>query len=247
MIEARSRDTTGSVTWLASTALALTFAVAPQPTKAPKAGIISLGVGLDLALGGYLITSAYGADHMDEARSEREFEANKRLLVPVVGPFLAVPKLRSRTARGYAIFSGVVQTGATAAALTGSVLIARHRARHPAPPRRDLGIGLLSAGLGVMGTTTLLVGTISGFSLRNKPGNRFHRRMLIPLAGGFLAMPVAESYMAKWVAALVGTLQVSAVGMTIAGALILRKTRQPIAAAAFPMRGGAQASFAFRF
>lgn len=240
------------MTWLACDALALILALGPgaspenQPARDPEGPIAILSISGMLLLGGYAVTARFAASRMDDATSQAEFDSNKGLLVPIVGPFIAVPDLESQNARAAAIFSGVLQTAAATSTIVTSVLMHRHLRRYPKPPSREAGIGLLAAGLGTLGATTLTMGIVGGVALRRAPGDPFWRRMLIPVGGGFAAMPETESYSAKWHSAVVGTLQVAAVGLTVAGTAIMLRTR-PLSVTGFPTPGGARISFAVRF
>ena len=106
---------------------------------------------------------------------------------------------------------------------------------------------MLAGGLGTLAFSVLAVSVVGGTRLKRDPDDRFWRRMLIPVAGGFAAMPVADDYQAKWGAAFLGTLQVAASVTTIAGATIMLRHPRPITAFATPTRDGAHVSVAFRF
>ena len=207
----------------------------------------ALGIGAAIGLSAYTMTTAIGAGGMDTAQSAEEFGTYKLLLYPVGGPFAAATRFPRARGRALSIVSGLAQTAALGTTITGIAVLSKYGRHLPPRRQRSLGAALFSTGVATLGATVLAASIVGGTRLRNDSDDPFWRRMVIPIVGGYAAMPATDRYQAKWGAAFLSTVQVAALASTIGGLAIMRRTPRPMTAMALPTRGGAQVSFMARF
>jgi len=208
-------------------------------------GRIALAVGVALGASTYTLTSATGAAGMDQAQSKTEFNAYRMLLLPVAGPFVASRAFKRPLGRGAAIMSGLAQTVALGTTLTGALVVGRYQDRPPKP--RKVGEALFGVGVIWLGASIIGATVVAGTRLNERPGDPFFRRLLIPVVGGYAAMPATDKYIQKWGGAFLGTLQTAALASTVAGLTIMRRHPRRFTAMALPTMVGARLSLAGRF
>lgn len=209
-------------------------------------GRASLGIGAAIGISAYTMTTAIAAAGMDAAQSAEEFGRYKLLLYPVGGPFAAATLFPRARGRALSVVSGLAQTVALGATITGIAVLAKHRRPLSSRGERRLGMALLATGAATLATTSLAASIIGATRIRESPKDPYWRRMVIPISGGLAAIPSTDQYLRKWGAAFLSTVQMAALISAVAGLAISSRAR-PITAMALPTRGGAQVSFAFRF
>lgn len=243
-----------------SLALACVFAWAPTPnpdgpSSVPKGKLVRaevLGlVGTATFLASYGLTTLLASLQMDNARTRRQFERAAPMAIPIAGPFVRIgaadhplPRLTSATTQ--ALGAGLMLAGITTRLHDG-----------PAPRgvarSRKIGETMVWAGSGTFALAYLLSAAGGGGHLdepEDENQRAFGRRMLIPVVGGFLAMPKARSYFGMWVAGVAGGLQLTGVTLLAAGVGIRRRAKRSEhlpAVWATPTRSGMHVSLAMRF
>ncbi|MCB9566592.1 MAG: hypothetical protein H6710_05160 [Myxococcales bacterium] len=120
---------------------ATTVVVAPQPAPAPAPAPVygprkKRGVGLMIAgwtLFGvsYAITAFSGAIIVDNCSTSDTYDCRRlggSLMIPVLGPFMALPEVQTMSGRMAMIFfSGLPQVGGLSMGIAGAVLFSRSR------------------------------------------------------------------------------------------------------------------------
>lgn len=215
-----------------------------------RAGTQLMVIGAGFFGATYGVSTLVAAVQMDNPDHARVFEANAALAVPLFGPLIAATRTHNEDKRVGLAFSATGQLlglgmVAAGAAITAS---AAHKG-HPAPQRtRDLNLGAVIGG-GAVGALTYLVtasiakGSAGGISLGR-------RRMLIPLVGGFMAMPHSERYVQMWARGASSAIQLASAAAVVGGAIGLHRDRvrkRQASLAVIPTRDGPRITFAMRF
>jgi hypothetical protein len=84
------------------------------------AGTLTIGIP-------YMVTSLAGAIAIDKAQDARRRTYGRALLVPVVGPFAAIPHTDSAVSRWGAAFSGILQVAAVGLVTAGVIATVRRK------------------------------------------------------------------------------------------------------------------------
>lgn len=107
----------------------------PMPDLPENNGVASLVTGLSILGSVYALTALVAARRLDEPRSgwhgderdrDREAAASRALLIPVVGPFIAMPNSRSHAQTYGLALNGSLQVGGLVLTTVGAVLNARY-------------------------------------------------------------------------------------------------------------------------
>lgn len=120
-------------------------------------------------------------------------------------------------------------------------------APRPAPLPTRTGRPMMIAGISLL-ASTYVISSLSGALAADNGHTRWGRRMLIPIAGPFLAAPVTRSYTAAWFTGLLGVAQLAGFTLWAVGGARHRKfKRRQMSFAAAPTRGGGSAALTVRF
>ena len=110
------------------------LAPAPPPPPSRRRGVGMMIAGYSMFGMSYMITAFSGAVIIDRCDADATYDCRdlgRALMIPVLGPFLALPQIQTMTGRFAMIFfPGLMQAGGLALGIGGSVLHARSRRYH---------------------------------------------------------------------------------------------------------------------
>ena len=240
----------------------------PRPAMKRKtaAGMIIGGTAvLGLSYGASTLASAVV---LDNTSNRDQFRWAVSMGVPVVGPFRAAALPQSKSDRAATLTTGVLQAGGVALIVGGAVATARHAradqwdyayGRQTPYPHFNCGKMFATGGALTLGAyiVTMAFGASRLSDAKNSPekfddperSRAFGRRMMVPVVGGFLAMPKAGSYTRAWGAGLASMFQVTGLTTAIVAGVLDRREedRRRAHVSAMPTRDGAQVTISMRF
>lgn len=236
MIVGDCRDTPPMM--LAALMLCATLAP-PSVDQAPRDGS-GMVVGGSVAFGvGYGSSVLAGAVQLGEGKRPGDRTMGWRLMLPIAGPFVAMPTMSPVQRWGSAV-GGALQVGG--AVTLGWGLLRRGRARRgitrPFLVDRRSRLGL-AAFVGVYGATYLFSSMLAAMTLneaerterigRDDPSEqrRYGRRLLIPLVGPFLAIEHGPELVDRVLAGYLGAMQaMTLTGLVVGSAIVATRSRR---------------------